>query len=110
MYCEKCKRMVEAACCPHCGSRKVRMPEAGDLVLLAEEDYITTGILEDLLRQEGIPYLKKDVMGAGMAIKVGPMLERSRFYVPFDRLQDAVSVMDEVFPASPAGEENEPNG
>ena len=103
MYCEKCKRMVEAACCPHCGSRKVRMPEAGDLVLLAEEDYITTGILEDLLRQEGIPYLKKDVMGAGMAIKVGPMLERSRFYVAYEQLPAARAVMEELA-AAPEGE------
>ena len=110
MYCERCSRIMEGDRCPVCRSRKVREPEPKDPCFLAEQDYISSGILEDVLKQNGIPFLKKDVMGAGMAIKVGPMLERSRFYVPFDRLQDAVSVMDEVFPASPAGEENEPNG
>ena len=33
-------------------------------------------------------------MGAGLAIKVGPMLDRSRFYVAYSQLADAMSVVN----------------
>ena len=98
MYCEKCCRIIEADRCPVCKSKRVREPEAKDPCFLTEQDYLSSGILEDLLKQNGIPYLKKDVMGAGLAIKVGPMLERSRFYVPFEQLESAKAVAEEVFP------------
>ena len=83
---------------------EVREPEAKDPCYLTEQDYVSSGILEDLLKQNNIPYLKKDVMGAGMAIRVGPMLERSRFYVPFEQLSSAIAVMEDLFSAA---EENE---
>ncbi len=98
MYCEKCCRIIEADRCPVCKSKRVREPEAKDPCFLTEQDYLSSGILEDLLKQNGIPYLKKDVMGAGLAIKVGPMLERSRFYVPFEHLESARAVAEEGFP------------
>ena len=102
MYCEKCNRIIEGDRCPVCKSRKVREPGPKDPCFLTEQDYLSSGILEDLLNQKQIPYLKKDVMGAGMAIKVGPMLERSRFYVPFEQLDSAKSVAEELCSASPA--------
>ena len=97
MYCDKCSRIVEAERCPVCGSRKIREPEAGDPCFLTEQGFVSSGILEDMLKQNGIPFLKKDVMGAGMAIKVGPMLERSRFYVRFEHLETARELADELF-------------
>lgn len=97
MYCENCSRIVDADRCPFCKSRKVREPEAKDPCYLTEQDYLSAGILEDMLKQNNIPYLKKDVMGAGMAIKVGPMLERSRFYVPFEQLSGAAAIVEELF-------------
>ena len=36
-------------------------------------------------------------MGAGMAIRVGPMLEYSRFYVPFEHLEAAKAIVDDLF-------------
>ena len=97
MYCEKCCRIIDTDRCPACGSRKVREPGPKDPCFLTELDYLSTGILEDVLKQEGIPYLKKDVMGAGMAIKVGPMLERSRFYVAYPLLEKAGAVAEDLF-------------
>lgn len=105
MYCEKCSRVVDADRCPVCNNRKLREPEAKDPCYLTELDYISSGILEDLLKQNNIPYLKKNVMGAGMAIKVGPMLERSRFYVPFEQLSNAETVLKESFSSAEASEE-----
>ena len=99
MYCKKCSRVFDGERCPVCRRSRVREPEAKDPCFLTEQDYLTSGILEDLLKQGGIPFLKKDVMGAGLAIKVGPMLDRSRFYVPFERLGDARAVAEELSPA-----------
>ena len=100
MYCEKCCRIIEGDRCPVCKSRKVREPEPKDLCLLTEQDYISSGILEDVLKQNGIPFLKKEVMGAGLAIKVGPMLDRSRFYVSFDRLRERRMTTSDPSPSS----------
>ena len=97
MYCEKCNRIIEAERCPFCKSRKTREPEAKDPCYLTEQDYISSGILEDVLKQNNIPYLKKDVMGAGLAIKVGPMFERSRFYVPFEQWSRATAITEHLF-------------
>ena len=97
MYCEKCCRIIDAAPCPACKGRKVREPGPKDPCFLTEQDYLSSGILEDVLKQNGIHFLKKDVMGAGLAIKVGPMLERSRFYVPYEQLETASAVTDELF-------------
>lgn len=97
MYCEKCCHIIEGDRCPVCKSWKVREPEAKDICFLTEQDYLSSGILEDLLKQNGIPALKKDVMGAGMAIRVGPMLEYTRFYVPFEHLEAAKAIVDDLF-------------
>ena len=70
MYCERCSRIIEEERCPYCKSRRVREPEPKDPCFLTEQDYISSGILEDVLKQNDIPFLKKDVMGAGLAIKV----------------------------------------
>ena len=105
MYCEKCRRIIDADRCPFCKSRKTREPEPDDICFLTEQDYVSSGMLEDVLQQNGIRFLKKDVMGAGMAIKVGPMLERSRFYVPFEQMKNAESVVEELFSAAPEASE-----
>jgi len=97
MYCEKCSRIIDGERCPACGSRKVREALETDLCFLTEQDYVSSGILEDVLKENGIPFLKKDVMGAGMAIKVGPMLDRSRFYVAYPLLERARAVTEDLF-------------
>ena len=104
MYCEKCCRIIEGDRCPVCRSRRVREEKPGDICLLTELDYVSSGILEDVLKQDGIPFLKKEVMGAGLAIKVGPMLDRSRFYVPYDTLESARSVADDLLSGLEEGE------
>ena len=107
MYCEKCFRIFEGDRCPVCRRSKVRQPEQNDLCFLTEQDYFTSTILEDLLNQSGVRFLKKEVMGAGLSIKVGPMLDRSRFYVPFNELEKASSVVKELSENPPEDEPEE---
>ena len=107
MYCEKCCRVFDGDDCPACKRSRVRDPEAKDPCYLTEQDFFSSGILEDLLKQNSIPFLKKDVMGAGMAIKVGPMLERSRFYVPYEQLENAAVIANDLFAPAEEGEQSE---
>lgn len=97
MYCEKCCQAVEEASCPTCGSSRLREAKEKDPCFLTEQDFIHTGILEDILGQNSIPFLRKNVLGAGMAIKVGPMLERGRFYVPYELLPKAQALVNDFF-------------
>ena len=97
MYCEKCSRIVEEQQCPYCKGKKLREPADNDPCFVTEQDYIPSGILQDVLKQNGIPYLIKSVLGAGIAIRVGPVLDRSRFYVPFRCLNQATEIVEEVF-------------
>ena len=101
MYCEKCCRIIETGRCPFCKRSVVRDPEPKDACFLTEQDYFTASILEDLLKQNSIPFLTKGVLGAGLAIEVGPMRDRIRFYVPFDHLESAAGVTDELLSGAP---------
>ena len=98
MYCERCSQIVTEERCPFCKGRKLREPGPKDPCFVTEQDYLSSGILEDILKQNGIPFLVKSVLGAGLAIRVGPMFERSRFYVPYERLEEAREVAEELFP------------
>ena len=51
MYCEKCNRIIDGDRCPVCKRSSVREPEPKDPCFLTEQDYISTGILEDVLKQ-----------------------------------------------------------
>ena len=107
MYCERCCMIFEEDRCPVCGSRNVRPPRPGDLCFLTERETIWAEMLEDVLKQNDIPCLTKNVLGAGLALKVGPMSERVRSYIPYLRLQNAKAIVDELFSAPQEGDENE---
>ena len=100
MYCEACKLAFDkAAKCPRCGSRKLREPLPEDLCFLTETDPMFGGMLKDVLEQNGIPVLSSSTMGAGMAMRVGPMFDRIRFYVPYAQLSAASEIVGELFQA-----------
>lgn len=97
LYCEHCQLAFGSNRCPICRDRNVRQPRSNDPCFLSEKQIIWGEMLEDVLKQNGIPVLMKKKMGAGMALKVGPMLERVELYVPFSRLQDAERIEAELF-------------
>lgn len=96
MYCANCQTAYEEERCPCCGSRKGRPAAPEDICFLAEEDSLQAGILEDFLKQEGIPALKKSTVGAGMAMKTGAIFERFRFYVRYEHLEKARELLEEI--------------
>ena len=68
--------------------------EPEDLCFLTEQEQIWAGMLADVLQKEGIPCLRKSVLGAGLALKGGVMMERERFYVYFRQLPAAREVVE----------------
>lgn len=73
----------------HC----VQEISAEDWMLLTETGYPYAGMLSDLLSQSGIPFAARNKMGVGMALKVGPLLERTCFYVPRSHYQSAADLL-----------------
>jgi hypothetical protein len=96
-YCDNCMLLSQLDACPHCGRRGLKPPQDSDFCFLADKEMMWGGMLADVLKQKGIPYVDKPVFGAGLAVKTGYALERYRYYVPFSRLCDAREIVDELF-------------
>ena len=57
MYCEKCKHLFEGDRCPNCRKSHVRPVQPEDPCFLVEKGAPWNGMLEDVLRQNDIPFL-----------------------------------------------------
>lgn len=82
-YCPNCNILVGNTRCPACGKRWLDKAEPDDYCYLTEKDALWSGLFEDCLRQNGIPYLTQNTMGTGLTAKVGPMFETVRFFVKY---------------------------
>ena len=104
LYCEVCCLPFEGNKCPKCGRKTERTVQPDDLCFLTEREDFWSEMLADVLKQENIPFTQKKVLGAGLAIKTGPMRERVRFFVFYRQLPEAQGVVDSLF--SPAEEDD----
>ena len=104
-YCEKCRTAFEGERCPVCGRKKVRPAEPEDLCLLTEKEEIWSEAVGDALTMNGIPFVMKNVLGAGVTVLTGLMRERVRFYVYFRQLDEARETVEELFPSEQTGED-----
>lgn len=64
---------------------------------LVEKEAVWAGMLADVLKQEGVPFLQQGAMGAGMAARTGFMTERYRFFVAEEDLPKAKEIVEELF-------------
>ena len=97
MYCEKCKHVFEGEHCPNCRKSRVRPVRPDDPCFLVEKGTPWNGMLEDVLHQNDIPFLTDGRLGAGLATYSGSIRESSRFYVRWDDIERASSIVDELF-------------
>lgn len=89
MYCTKCRMLTQGPRCTFCGSDSLREPATGDLCYLTQKPPIWAKAMEDLLEEEGIFYEKENLLGAALALSVGPLLEQVSFFVPYQHLERA---------------------
>ncbi len=97
LYCARCMRLCEGPVCPVCRKSDLREPEAKDVCFLTERGQIWGSILEDNLNDCRIPFLKKGRMGAGLAMSTGNRFETFRFFVPYERYEEASALAEELF-------------
>lgn len=108
LYCEKCRMMAENGRCDNCkGKGLIREAVDNDPVLLAKVDQVSAAMLEGILQDEHMPFLKEGRMGAGLTTWAGGMLEEYSFYVPYGMLTRAAELAKVVFDDAPVFEEEE---
>ena len=90
LYCPACQlSFTGEEKCPSCGSRRIREVRPEDICFLTEVEPIPAGMLQDVLKQNGIPALTSSTVGAGMAMKAGAVFERIKFFVRQEHLEKA---------------------
>ena len=97
MFCQNCNTLSDEKRCPVCGNRDMRMPAPGDYCFLTEQDQIWAGMLSDVLEQNSVAFITRSLLGAGITAKIGPIMERVRFYVPYSAYENAQSIVTELF-------------
>ena len=65
-------------------------------VFLTSKPPMFSGMLEDILKQNGIPYIKKSTVGAGLAWKL-PHSEHFNFFVPKELHEKAKELLAHYF-------------
>ena len=98
MYCERCNRLVYKPKCPGCGRKDLRLPRDDDFCFLTEPEHLWTQALRDLLQDNGVEYVTRNVHGAGMVAKTG-IPQRVRFFVRFRDYQRAKELNEAFFNA-----------
>lgn len=100
MYCPNCNVLIKGEHCPVCGNQNLREPRADDYCFLTEKELIWACVLEDILKQNDISYVTRNVLGAGLTTKVGSAQERIRFYVTFIHYAAAHNLEQDYFSAN----------
>ena len=71
--------------------------QSNEMCFLTEQSPIWAGMLADVMQQHSIPFIKESSLGAGLALKMGPLSEKIRFFVPPSCLTAAAELVQELF-------------
>ena len=103
VYCEKCRALSEGQNCEYCGSKKVRLPRWEDYCLLTERPYMWASMLDEVLRDNGIPAVSAEVLDQAYGLRTHV---RHRIYVPYGTYEEAKEWMAELFHSVEDSERN----
>lgn len=106
-YCPNCHMLVQGTRCPVCDKKWLEPPKSEDYCFLVEKELVWAGVLEDCLRQNEIPYLTQNVLGAGLTAKMGSMMESVKFFVRYGYYEKAKLLDEELFSAGAVAEHEE---
>ncbi len=96
-YCKDCQRLVEGPVCQYCRNTKLRIPLDGDFCMVAELSFPEAAMLKELYADNGIACTDRSVLGAGITVNLGVNLDRVRLYVPYNRYDEAIQLLDAFF-------------
>ena len=83
--------------CEKCGSSKLITPIGSEPVHLVNREPIWAGVVCDILKTKGIPFIKKSFLGDGLAFQVGYYLENYDIFVPYNLYEEAKELLSEIF-------------
>ena len=69
----------------------------GSGCFLCEQDAVWSSALEDILTEQGIAFYTQAVFGAGLSAYVGPIMERTQFFVAEADLDHAQEILRSFF-------------
>lgn len=82
LICKKCLCEINGEVCPICGKKKgFREAVEGDEIFLTTADFVFYQVVEDILDDAGISYVKKGSLGAAVTAYVGGNSESYNYYV-----------------------------
>ena len=96
-YCKKCQRAFSEAACPECGHKSDRSADPEDLCFLTEKQEMWAEMLDDVLKQNEIPFVKQDEQEAWVTVYIGSSFKVQKFYVPYAYLSRAKELVEELF-------------
>lgn len=96
-YCEKCYFVFNDCVCPNCHNNHIREVADNDLCHLTTQTFMYAEMLKEVLEKENISFETTAKMGAGIALKVAPMLEEYTFYVPYYDYHRAKDIVENMF-------------
>jgi len=97
LYCKRCNLLCANKKCDRCASNKLCEPKENDPVYLITKNVVWSGGIEDILTENNIPYLKKGLLGAGIASRTGYGMENYQFYVPFGAYKKSRELLAAIF-------------
>lgn len=97
-YCEKCYHLTEKERCPYCKNKKLTSPRDTDYCFLIEKEMIFSEMLIETLNNNKIIATYQTVLGAGIAMNLGPTFERYKIFVPYANLSKSNEILNEMFP------------
>lgn len=97
MYCSACMKLIYTNECEDCGNENLRLVRAEDPVYITKQNTMFAGMLEDVFKQNNIPFITRALMGAGFTTLVGSALEEISFYVPMRLYDEASLLVEEIF-------------
>lgn len=95
-YCENCMLLCDGIYCPKCESKRLREAKENDPVYILTRDALWSGGIEETLKENGIPCIKRGIRGAGITERLGYTSETFEFFVPFGAFEKSKEILGEI--------------
>ena len=101
-YCENCHLICEGSVCPYCGTTPLRAPERSDYCYLATMTSPWGEALQEMLQDAGVPCLTRQARSVLYSVAFGQTHAELELFVPFEHLEQAVSLQKSLLASEPA--------
>ncbi len=76
-----------------CRNKFVTEAQDDDLVILTTTDYVSSFLVEDILNEAGIKFLKKGALGSAITAYVGELSESFNFFIMAKDYDEAAALI-----------------